>query len=103
MTERLTQLMRMHEQEPEDTFCTYGIAMEHNKAGRQDEALAWLNRTLGIDPKYAYAWYQKARVLADMGRNEDAREAATLGIDAARKQGDAKAVGELEELLEAMR
>lgn len=102
MSDRLDKLKAMHEQEPEDTFCTYGIAMEYLKEENWDEALAWLNRTLGIDPDYAYAWYQKGRLLSRIGRAEDAHEALKLGLAAARKQNDAKALSELESLLTSL-
>jgi tetratricopeptide (TPR) repeat protein len=84
MSERLTQLLKLHEADPADPFCTYGIALEHAKAGRSDEAIQWLDRTLGLDERYCYAYYQKARVLAQDGQDEAARQVLRHGIEVAR-------------------
>lgn len=98
MSDRIEQLRKFHEQDPTDTFCTYGLAMEHAKAGEIEEALTWLEKTLEIDADYAYAHFQKAKLLGEAGRTDEARTAADQGLEAARRSGDEKAAGELEEL-----
>ena len=91
--------MAFHEAAPQDDFATYAIAQEHIKAGDADEALRWIDKTLEIKPDHAYAYYQKARVLSESGRADQARKAVEAGLDAARRSGDSKAAGELKELL----
>jgi len=98
MSDRLAQLIKFHEQDPDDTFCTYGIAMEHAKAGAHDEALSWLDKTLRINPDYAYAHYQRAVRLSELGRTEDAKAAITEGLAAAQRSSDTHAAEELTEL-----
>ncbi len=99
MTDRLDQLHRLHEADPLDPFLTYGIALEHGKSGRFEEALTWLDRTLGLDPAYCYAYFQKAKMYGELGRDDDARAVLAEGMAAATKAGDDHARSEMAELL----
>src|SRR5690606_22701002 len=99
MSERLNQLIKLHEAEPGDPFCTYGIALEHFKAGRHDDALAWLDTTLSIDARYCDAYFQKAKVQLERGDDEAARATLMQGMHAAREANDDHARSELSELL----
>jgi tetratricopeptide (TPR) repeat protein len=99
VTDRLQKLLAFHEAEPRDDFATYAIAQEHIKAGDTEEALRWIEKTLQIQPDHAYAYYQKASVLSESGRADLARTAVESGLEAARRSGDSKAAGELNELL----
>ncbi len=91
--------MAFHEAAPDDDFATYAIAQEHMKAGEPEEALRWIEKTLVIKPDHAYAYYQKACALSESGRADQARKAVEAGLEAARRSGDSKAAGELNELL----
>lgn len=102
MADRLEQLMQFHEADPADTFITYGIAMEHAKRGDVDKALHWLETTLTSDPDYAYAWYQKAHLLSEADRTDEARAAVEQGLAAAKRSNDAHAAEELTTLGESM-
>lgn len=102
MSERLPQLQKLYEVDPNDPFLTYGIALEHAKAGDADEALSWLDRTIAIEPRYAYAYFQKGKLLADMDRTAEARTVLQDGIAQAREAGEAHAVEELTGLLESL-
>ena len=99
MAERLEQLLKLYEADPSDPFLTYGIALEHAKAGRHDEAVVWLDKTLALDGQYCYAYYQKARMYSETGRDEQARQAVEAGMAAAKLAGDEHAHSELAELL----
>ena len=100
MSERLEQLLAFHASAPEDDFTTYAIALEHASAGDVDEALAWLAKTVALAPDHAYAWYQRAALLAGDDRMEEARAAQAEGLAAAERAGDGKARAELLELAE---
>ena len=102
MSERLNQLKKLHEADPSDPFLTYGIALEHGKAGELEEAVHWLDQTLSLDEHYHYAYFQKGKMLAELGRDDEARTVLREGISQARAAGDAKAEGELNELLESV-
>ncbi len=102
MPDRLAQLTSMHEADPADADLPYMIAMEHVKAERWSDAIDWFDRTLAIDADYCYAFYQKAKALSQLGRDEQARDVIALGMDTARRSGNDKALGELAELRDAM-
>jgi tetratricopeptide (TPR) repeat protein len=98
MSDRLNQLTRLHQADPADPFCTYGIALEHAKAGRTQEAIAWLDKTLAIDANYCYAYYQKGRLLAEAGREDEARAVLRHGIATGRKHGSPDSIHAAEEM-----
>jgi tetratricopeptide (TPR) repeat protein len=98
MSERLEKLLAFHAAAPGDDFTTYALALEYAAVGELEQALAWLDRTLTLAPDHAYAWYQKAALLADAGELERAREALSAGLAAAERAGDARAASELREL-----
>lgn len=87
--------MRMVEQDPGDAFCLYGVAQEHAKAARFDEAVAWYRRAIDADPGHAYARFHMAKALESLGRVPEAMAALRDGLAAARAAGDAKAANEL--------
>ena len=103
---RLDQLTKLYESDPSDPFLTYGIGLEHSNAGDFETAIQWLDKTLEIDAGYCYAYFQKAKALSEMGKDDDARATAQEGI---RQAGsidpatgvarDAHAQSELSELL----
>jgi tetratricopeptide (TPR) repeat protein len=102
---RLEQLTKLHIADPADPFCTYGIALEHGKAGQFDEALRWLDKTLEVDANYAYAYFQKAKMLTAKGQEDQARQVLQAGIVMARRHGSADslhAAQEMTELLESL-
>jgi tetratricopeptide (TPR) repeat protein len=98
MSERLDKLKQLYEMDPNDSFVTYGIAMEMINAGQEAEALDWLDKTLAIDADYFYAYFQKAKVLHQLGKTDDARVAVKEGIERAKSAGDQKALSELNDL-----
>jgi tetratricopeptide (TPR) repeat protein len=100
--DRLAQLLKLHEADPADPFCTYGIALEHAKAGRSAEALTWLDKTLALDAAYCYAYFQKGKLLNDLGDAAGARRTVEAGIVAATQCGDAHARDELATLLDSI-
>ncbi|MFA9477253.1 tetratricopeptide repeat protein [Phycisphaerales bacterium AB-hyl4] len=99
MTDRLTQLRKLYDVDPKDPFVSYGIALEHAKQGETDEALRWLDQTLTIDAQYCYAYFQKGRLLSEVGRDEEAKAALREGVQQAQQAGDAHAASEISELL----
>ena len=99
MNQRLNQLIALHEKEPLDPFLTYGIALEHAKLHDHTQALHWLDKTLALDANYCYGYYQKAKVLSAMGKDDEARAAAEAGISRAKTLNDAHAQSELSDLL----
>jgi tetratricopeptide (TPR) repeat protein len=102
MPARLQQLLQLHQADPQDPFCAYGIAMEHAKQGQLGQAIEWLDKTLAIDARYCYAYYQKARLRAEQGSIVAAREALGQGMAIAKQTGDDHAYHEMAELLASL-
>ena len=96
--DRLSQLKNLLEKDPHDAFCMYGIAMEHAKYQRLEEAIAWFNQTIETDPSYSYAWYHKAKCQFSNGDTNSACETLREGIQNATDAGDHHAVEEMNEL-----
>jgi tetratricopeptide (TPR) repeat protein len=99
MSERMQKLMGMLEKSPADAFVLYGVGLEYKKAGEFGKAIEFLDRAIGVDPGYCYAYYQKGQVYEEMGKAEEAKGVYREGIVAAGKKGDAHAKGELESAL----
>ncbi|MAX23231.1 MAG: hypothetical protein CMJ19_01905 [Phycisphaeraceae bacterium] len=100
MSDRLEQLKKLHEMDPNDPFLTYGIALELSKDDLLEEAVTWLDKTIAMDADYCYAYYQKAKMHGEMGNDKIAVQAIKDGIEAAKRTNDGKALSELSELLE---
>ena len=95
MADRLAQLQKLLEAEPNDPFLLYGAALEHKKAGDAGKAIEYLDRTLVADVGYCYAYYQKGQILEESGDEAAAVAAYREGIAAAERVGDAHARDEL--------
>jgi len=102
MSSRLKQLEDLLRHEPNDPFLRYGVAMEHKKAGRLDQALEWFGKTLEADGTYCYAFYQQGQILHAQGDLEAARATYERGIAAARTCNDNHAAGEMQAALDAL-
>ena len=87
MSQRLDQLTKLHQADPTDAFCTYGIGLEYAKAGQANQAVQWMDKTLAIDPHYCYAYYHKAKILSENAKVDQAREVLRTGIAVAEKLG----------------
>ena len=98
MSDRLEQLLKLHAVDPADTDLPYMIALEHAKADDAEQAIEWFDRTLALNPHYHYAYFQKAKALDNEGESAEALAVLDEGIAMAKKAGDAKALGELQEL-----
>ncbi|MEO0476273.1 MAG: hypothetical protein AAF085_09960 [Planctomycetota bacterium] len=98
MSDRLEQLQKLFEADPADADLPYMIALEHGKAGGTEEAIAWLDKTIALNAHYHYAYFQKAKLLDEDGEIDEAVAVLDQGIALATQAGDAKALGELQEL-----
>jgi tetratricopeptide (TPR) repeat protein len=85
-----------------DPFAAYGLAMEYRSLDRHDEALRAFETLRARFPEYVPMYLMCGQMLEKMGRAADARAWLTTGIEAARKKGDAHALGELQSALELL-
>lgn len=98
----IDSIQALLEKEPDDVFLNFGYAMALISAGRSEEALERFERTLTLDPHYVPAYFQRGRLLANLGREDDARAALERGIEVARACGDEHAAGEMRDFIDAL-
>jgi Tfp pilus assembly protein PilF len=80
----------------------YGLAMEYRSAGDVTQALATFARVHEIDVNYVPAYFMCAQLLAEQGREDEARRELERGIAVARVVGDTHALGEMTGLLDTL-
>lgn len=102
--QRREHLEAMLRDDPHDDFLRYGLAMEFVSAGELEIAVNQLQALIAAKPERPYvpAFLMAAQALAKLGR---AREAMTIlrhGIDAAGRQNELHAQGEMQGLLESL-
>ncbi|UCD75037.1 MAG: tetratricopeptide repeat protein [Phycisphaerales bacterium] len=102
MTDRILQLKKLLEADPDDSFCLYGLAFEYEKAGEHETAIEYFDRALAADPDYCYAYYHKARSQKAMGDGAGAVATLRAGLTRAEAIGDAKAASEITTFLNTL-
>lgn len=85
--------------DPEDLFSRYALALELEKEGRDEDAINQFREALRRDPSYLPVFYQLGRILARLGRIEEARDAFERGAEVAQRAGDEKTRREILEAL----
>lgn len=96
---RIEKLQAMLDREPNDAFLNFGLAMEYAKSGQTDAALAAFERVLEVDPNYSAAHFHRGNTLIAMGRMDEARKTLEEGIVITKRNSDAHATKEMQELL----
>ncbi|MCA9304376.1 MAG: tetratricopeptide repeat protein [Phycisphaerales bacterium] len=91
----IAQLEKLLTLEPDDAFLLYGLAQEHAKLGDHQKAIEYFDKTLAADPDYVYAYYHKARSLESLNQIDDAKSCLQIGLETAKRVGDAKGTSEI--------
>src|SRR3990172_9631122 len=99
---RIEVLKEILNEDPQDSFARYGLAMELAKQGSLAEAISEFRRLLSINPNYCAAYYQAGQTLEKLGNYEEAKETYRQGIEVASRLNDAKTRGELEAVLDLL-
>jgi tetratricopeptide (TPR) repeat protein len=94
MTNRLEQLLRFYEEDPNDPFNIYGLALEYLKTD-PPKSRKLFDTLLEMHPEYLPAYYHAARLYATTDRDA-ALEIYERGIQLAKKINDLKALRELQ-------
>ena len=98
-TNRLEILQQMVQQDPNNTFARYGLAMEYANGKQLDQAIHEFRLLLERDPNYAAAYFHGGQALADSGDFEAARELYEKGIEVTTRKGDGHTRAEIEAAL----
>jgi tetratricopeptide (TPR) repeat protein len=99
---RLEVLKNMVQQNPNDSFSRYGLAMEYANSGSLEKAVDEYDALLAFNPDYAAAYYHGGQTLEKLGRIDDARRMYQRGLEATRRTGDAHTNSEIQAALDIL-
>lgn len=99
MNKRLAFLEQTTRSGSADSFAWYALGLEYRKEGRVDDALSAFRSLRERDPDYLPVYLMAGQTLFEAERAVDAKEWLQAGIALAGRNGDGKALGELESLL----
>ncbi len=100
--ERLIQLYQLQQENPDDPFVDYAIALENHKQGNTVLAIQLLSALISKYPHYLGAYYQYGQLLEIEGDNERALKAYDQGKALALKNGETRAAAELGSAIEML-
>lgn len=95
----MERLKQMLQDDPNDQFLNYGLALELEKAEQFDEALSIFKKLVAAEPAYVPAFFMAGQMLSKIDRSQEARTFLTEGITAATQQGNSHAAAEMTEFL----
>jgi tetratricopeptide (TPR) repeat protein len=78
--ERIIKLNEFLQDNPNDTFSLFAMAMELKSLNRCEEALGYLDKVLTVDPNYVPGYFQKAEILIELSRRQEAKQVLLDGI-----------------------
>jgi predicted Zn-dependent protease len=100
--DKIATLTEILEQDPQNAFARYGLAMEFAGRGETDTALAEFDRLLADHPDYTAGYFMAAQTLAKARREADAKQRLTDGIASARRTGNQHALREMQAMLDEL-
>jgi predicted Zn-dependent protease len=103
MSNRREKLEHLLDQDPNDVFLNFSLAMELAREGAPEEALARFDHVLTLDASYIPAHHQKGTMLIALRRFDQAGAALRAGVEAARAAGDSHAEDTIQTLLDTVR
>jgi len=95
MTQRLTQLLTMLEQDPGSSFLLFAVAKEYEQRGDLERALEHYQLLVESHPEYTGTYYHYAALLMEEGQIEKGFQVYEKGIEICRKVNDQHALAEL--------
>ena len=99
MGNRVDEIKKMLKTDPNDSFLTYALALEHEKAGDVKAAVKILEELNRQDPDYLGSYYRLGQLYENSNKADKAIAIYRSGIKLADEKNDFKAKGELEEAL----
>jgi tetratricopeptide (TPR) repeat protein len=100
--DRLEMLTQFLEQNPNDAFARYGLALEYSKRGETETALREFSKLLDLHPDYTSGYFMAAQTLARVERNDEAKAMLEKGIESAKRTGNRHALNEMSAMLEEL-
>ncbi len=92
---RIEQLQSFLKESPKDSFITFAIAKEYEKANDISQAEAYYRAIETNEPEYVGMYYHLGKLLFHKGELRNAYDIYTTGMKIAKSQGDQHALSEL--------
>ena len=99
---RIDRLKEFLEDDPNDAFSRYALALEYIKIDCYTEALDEFETVIQNDGNYIAVYYQLAKAYEHEGRLDNAERTYRSGMDAASRVGDTKTMEELSQALQML-
>jgi Tfp pilus assembly protein PilF len=87
---------------PNDSFSRYALALEYVKLGQSDDAVREFETVKTNDPDYVATYFQLGQLYQKLGKSHEAEKIFRTGITVAAKIGDEHTRSELEGALESI-
>ena len=99
---RLQKLIEMLEQQPNDPFLTYAMAMEYLGLSNLTKAEELFKQVLLIEPNHLAVHYQLGILLPNLGKEAEAIIILERGLMLAQQKGDQKTKNEFRSALDEL-
>ena len=103
MNDRINQLKTFLEEEPNDPFLQYSLALEYLKMEQDDTALTIFENLLKDHEDYLPTYYHCGKLYEKLNKKEEAIACYEKGILLARKQNHSRTLREINESLNNLR
>lgn len=100
--DRIAQLKEFLENDPNDSFTRYALALEYAGSGEVTLAVSLLLEVIERDPAYVPAYQQLGTQYLKLDRREEAVQVLRRGIEVAREQNDLHAQREMQDALDEL-
>jgi tetratricopeptide (TPR) repeat protein len=95
MNSRIEQLLEFIEEDSNDVFSRYALALEYWNLNQLEEAKSSFYKVLEIDKEYLAVYYHLGKTLQVTNEIDDALSIFKQGIEVAQKQNNHKTKAEL--------
>ncbi len=102
MSDRLSQLIALSKEMPDDTFLKYGIALEYVSRNEDTKALLYFQEIHQNQSKYLANYYQLGKLYERISDFEAATTIYNEGIEVAKNQKDRHTQNELQSALDEL-
>ncbi len=99
MIDKISMLSQILEQNPDDAFARYGLAMEYANQNETAAAITQFDLLLARHADYTAGYFMAAQTLQRAGRSNEAKERLQLGIASAQRAGNSHALAEMQAAL----
>ncbi|WP_242927180.1 tetratricopeptide repeat protein [Pontibacter vulgaris] len=94
--DRIAQLHKFLEEDPNDPFTIYALAMEY-KPTDKEKALSYYTQLLTGHERYVGTYYHAAKLYEELGQNDEAERIYKKGMLISRQEGNLHAFSELQQ------